>query len=84
MNDYKKLSGLYAELHNLFFMKRNISQAKVESQFTSHLFKLDVSPYVNSCFLMGDKTKYKNELLHILDNEIKERQQAITQLTSDK
>jgi len=84
MNDYKKLSVLYAELENLSFMRRFISEAKVNPQTVDHIFDLHFPARLNRRILTGDVTKYKKELLYILDNEIKERQQAITQLSSEK
>ncbi len=80
MNDYKKLSELYAELEKLTYMKRDISEARENPQTRDHIFNLDIHPRVNSCSMMGCKVKYKKELLSILDNEIKETQQNISQL----
>lgn len=84
MTDFKKLSELYAELDRLAYMKRNVSEARENPQTLDHLFKLDSSPHVNSRAILACKVKYKNELLVIFDNEIKERQQDISQLLSEK
>lgn len=84
MNDYKKLSELYAELDKLIYMKRDISEAKENPQTKDHIFKLDIHPRVNSLSIMGCKVKYKKELLDILDNEIKETQQNISQLLREE
>lgn len=84
MADYKKLSELYAELDKLIYMKRNISEARENPQTKDHIFELDISPRINSRSIMGCKVKYRSELLHILDNEIKERQRDISQLSCEK
>lgn len=84
MPDYKKLSALYAELDQLIYIKRNISEATENPQTQDHIFKLDISPRVNSRSILGCKVKYRDELLRILDNEIKEAQQEILQLSTEK
>lgn len=84
MADYKKLSELYAGLDKLIYMRRDISEAKENPQTKDHVFKLDIHPRINSLAIMGCKVKYKNELLYIVDNEIKEIQQDIAQLSIER
>lgn len=84
MNDYKKLSDLYAELDKLIYIKRDVSEAKENPQTKDHLFELDIHPRVNSRRIMGCKVKYRKELLHIIDHEIKEIKHYISQLSSEK
>lgn len=84
MTDFKKLSELYAELENLSFMRRFISEATVNIQTKDHHFNLNFPAQINRRTLIGDVTKYKKELLYIVDNEIKERRQQIALLSSEK
>ena len=82
MTDYKKLSELYAELEKLTRIKRDISEARENPQTKDHLFKLDVSPQCNSMALLASKVKHREQLLSIIEDEIKETQQNISQLSS--
>lgn len=82
MTDYKKLSELYAELDKLLFMRHDILDARENLQTKDHIFELDISPRINSRSLSASKIEYKEQLLYILDGEIKKRQQIISQLSS--
>ncbi len=84
MTDYKKLSELYALLDHFLRMKRDISEARENPQTKAHIFKLDVHPNVNSMALMASKLKHREQLLSIVDAEIEETQQNISQLSSEK
>lgn len=84
MTDYKKLSELYALLDHMLRMKRDISEARENPQTKDHLFNLDVHLRCNSMALMASKVKHREQLLSILENEIKETQQNISQLSSEE
>ena len=83
MADYKQLSKLYNDLEDLTFIKRNVTEARENPQTQDHIFKLDVSPRVNSRSLLGCKIKYRKELLAIIGGEITDIKERIKQISDN-
>ncbi len=83
MSDYKQLSKLYNDLGDLAYIKRNVTEARENPQTQDHIFKLDVSPRVNSRSFLGCKIKYRKELLVIIEGEITDIKERIKQISDN-